>query len=91
MKRRVLIGLLMAIGFLSILYVPLIEFIDWGFIDNISMWIHWPIFILGYSEDGKWRVILFIIIWYGVILGLTTAVINYAIQALQIKNRRMNK
>ena len=81
MKKRVMISFLITVSFLLILLIPLIEFIDWGFVDSISMWIHWPIFALGHSKETEGGIILFIIIWYGVIVGLGTAFINYTIQA----------
>ncbi|HEV8515702.1 MAG TPA: hypothetical protein VGQ59_20605 [Cyclobacteriaceae bacterium] len=91
MKRRLILSLIISIAFLAILLIPLIEFIDWGFVHDVSMWIHWPLFAIGSSSEADKGVILFLILWYSVIVGIATAFIYYAIQAIQQKIDREQK
>lgn len=89
MKRRVIIGLIVAVGLLMLLLVPFIEFVDLGPIRTISMWVHWPLFAMGFfGESGGSGFILFTIIWYGVIIGFITAIVNYLTQIITNKSDR---
>ncbi len=87
MERRIIISLFITIIFLLILSIPLIEFVDAGFMEGISMFIHWPLFILGFFGENDGGMIPFLIIWYGLILWLGTQVVNLILGAIS-KNRK---
>ena len=86
-KKGIIVGLVVAIGLLILLLIPFIEFLDLGPIRTISMWIHWPLFSMGFfGESGGLGFIFFVIIWYGIIIGFTTAIVNYIIQIIANKS-----
>lgn len=63
MKKRLIISLSIAIGFLLASLIPTIESIDWGFIENITILIHWPLFEAGFFGDTSVGTITFLIFW----------------------------
>mgnify|MGYP001137877730 CR=1 FL=1 len=84
--KRITISFLITIGFLTILLIPFIEFIDWGFIESFAVWIHWPLFgIAFFGETGG--VISFLILWYAGIIGIGTSIIYYIMQAIASKSK----
>ena len=80
--KKILFAFLVTLGLLSILFIPLIEFIDWGAIESISYWIHWPLLIPVRLEEK----LILIIVWYGFVLGLGTFLI-YNIRIAFSKNK----
>jgi len=83
MKKRLIISFLIVIGVLATLFVPLIEFIDLGFLDQIAIWIHWPLFGAGFFGDWGIGSILFVAFWYGIIIAIEMTFIYNVIALIQ--------
>ena len=70
--------------------IPLMtEFINWGSFGTISMFLHWPMFGMGFFGVTDIRDILFPLIWYGVMLVLGTLTFDWFIK--EIGTRRTKK
>jgi hypothetical protein len=63
----------------------MIEFIEWGVLADISMFIHLPLFGAGFSGYSSGGVIAFLFFWYGAIIGTGTYLTYYLIQAISNK------
>lgn len=84
--KRLLISLLITIGLLIAFLIPLTELINWGFVADIAMFIHWPLFGVGFFGEWNGEVIFFLILWYGMVISLGALTTYYAIQAISGKN-----
>jgi hypothetical protein len=84
MKKRLIISLSITIGFLLLL-IPTAQFIEWGFVQTVAMFIHWPLFGAAYFGDTSGGTITLLIFWYGSIIAIGTWTIYYAIQAITNK------